>query len=293
VIGGRWWTRRRPVTTLAVVLLLLLTLAVSPIVFAYSGIYDVAATRQHTPAVYWVLITTLRQSITRHAAREAPAPPADLGDAGRVALGRMLFDEHCAACHGAPGIAPRAMGLGLTPAPPNLVTRSRDLAERDLFWVIANGIKMTGMPSWRYVFNDHEIWSLVTFLKVMPTLAPVEYAPAGTPQGEHPAVTAPQVTMAMLKSRGDAARGRTALRQYACHTCHEIPGVTGADAITGPSLRALGRRMYLAGGLLNTPDNLVQFVRAPRIVEPRTAMPDLAVSEQDAIDMAAYLYTLR
>ena len=91
----------------------------------------------------------------------------------------------------------------------------------------------------------------------------------------------------------DSARGKHALEQYACVTCHEIPGVTGATVPVGPSLRQLASRSYIAGALPNTRDNLVRWLRSPQAVKPGSAMPDLGVSERDARDMAAFLTELR
>jgi cytochrome c2 len=92
---------------------------------------------------------------------------------------------------------------------------------------------------------------------------------------------------------GDAANGKLLLRQYACGSCHKIPGVADALGNVGPSLEAVGRRIYLAGMLPNTPPNMMLWIRAPREVDPLTTMPDLQVPEQHARDMTAYLYTLQ
>jgi cytochrome c len=92
---------------------------------------------------------------------------------------------------------------------------------------------------------------------------------------------------------GDVERGRVALRQYACGTCHVIPGVTGADALAGPPLNGIATRRYVGGVLPNTPENLVQWIRDPQGASPMSAMPDLGVTEGDALDMIAYLYTLQ
>jgi cytochrome c len=92
---------------------------------------------------------------------------------------------------------------------------------------------------------------------------------------------------------GDAARGVAAVRRYGCDACHSIPGVPGADRKVGPSLAGIDRRMYIGGVLPNSPGNLIRWIRAPREVDPNTAMPNLGVTQQDARDIAAYLYTLR
>lgn len=92
---------------------------------------------------------------------------------------------------------------------------------------------------------------------------------------------------------GDPERGAAALQAYGCGSCHAIPGVPGAVAYVGPPLDAWAERHYIAGALLNTPENLIYWLREPQAVEPDTAMPDLGVTEQDARDISAYLYTLR
>jgi cytochrome c2 len=92
---------------------------------------------------------------------------------------------------------------------------------------------------------------------------------------------------------GDVQRGRILLQEYGCHSCHTIPGVPNADSYVGPPLTAWADRHYIAGSLPNEPDNLLLWIRFPQAVEPGTAMPNLGVDEQDALDMAAYLYTLR
>jgi cytochrome c len=100
-------------------------------------------------------------------------------------------------------------------------------------------------------------------------------------------------TTARALTHGDPARGKQAIRRYGCGTCHEIPGVGGATSHVGPSLRTIGSRLYLAGRLTNTPDHLIEWIRHPQAVEPGNVMPDMAVTEADARDIAATLYTLR
>lgn len=94
-------------------------------------------------------------------------------------------------------------------------------------------------------------------------------------------------------TQGAPARGRAAIQRYGCGACHEVPGVSGANGLVGPSLKNIGARSYLAGQLPNTPDNMIRWIREPQNVESGTAMPNLNVSESDAHDIAAYLYTLR
>ncbi len=90
---------------------------------------------------------------------------------------------------------------------------------------------------------------------------------------------------------GEAGRGKAAIERYGCPACHTIPGIPGYGANVGPPLGRLASRAYLAGVLPNLPPNLVRWLRDPQAVAPRTVMPNLGVSEADARDMAAYLYS--
>lgn len=90
---------------------------------------------------------------------------------------------------------------------------------------------------------------------------------------------------------GDPHRGREAVLRYGCGACHVIPGIRTATGRVGPKLEDLREQVYLAGLLPNTPENLVHWIRQPRQVDPRSAMPDLQVTEEDARDIAAYLYS--
>jgi cytochrome c len=83
------------------------------------------------------------------------------------------------------------------------------------------------------------------------------------------------------------------MRHYGCAGCHTIPGVAGADGLAGPPLSSLSQRVYIGGVLPNTPDNLLAWIVDPRAANPRTAMPVTGIADQDARDVAAYLYSVR
>jgi len=92
---------------------------------------------------------------------------------------------------------------------------------------------------------------------------------------------------------GNPERGQDLISYYGCTSCHTVPGVTGPQSTVGPPLERLRQRSFLAGEVPNTAANLERWIRQPHSVEPKTAMPEMGVSEQDAKDLAAYLYTLR
>ena len=89
---------------------------------------------------------------------------------------------------------------------------------------------------------------------------------------------------------GDADRGRTALARYECGVCHVIPGVPDAVGRVGPALDDYSRRSYVAGKFPNEPETLVRWIVDAPSMAPQTAMPAIAMSDQEAKDMAAYLY---
>jgi cytochrome c len=92
---------------------------------------------------------------------------------------------------------------------------------------------------------------------------------------------------------GDPERGKETIQRYGCIACHTIPGMAGHGSNVGPPLAKMGLRAYVGGVLPNTPDDLVRWLRNPPAVDPRTAMPNLGISEAEAKDIAAYLYTLK
>lgn len=87
-------------------------------------------------------------------------------------------------------------------------------------------------------------------------------------------------------------RGRRLIQAHGCGACHVIPGARGAVGRVGPRLDRVKEQVYVAGILPNTPQNLTIWIRDPKKVDPRTAMPDLGIGEDDARDIAAYLYRL-
>ena len=96
---------------------------------------------------------------------------------------------------------------------------------------------------------------------------------------------------AEMSGGGDAERGRAAIARYGCGSCHTIGGVDGAEGQVGPPLDGIAGRTYIAGRLTNTANNLVVWIRDPKSVDEKTAMPDLGVSDADARDIASYLYS--
>ena len=79
------------------------------------------------------------------------------------------------------------------------------------------------------------------------------------------------------------------VRSYGCNACHEIPGIPGFQGRTGPPLTDLGRQIYIAGVAPNTPEALMAFIVNPQAIDPRSAMPNLGVTPEEAAVIAEYL----
>jgi cytochrome c2 len=95
---------------------------------------------------------------------------------------------------------------------------------------------------------------------------------------------------AIQMTRGDPDKAQTAIKQYGCAACHDIPGVQAPGGLAGPSLARMAQRLYVGGAIENTPDNLVRWIVNPKQFSVTTAMPVTGISESEARNVAAYLY---
>ncbi|HEX2020383.1 MAG TPA: cytochrome C [Aurantimonas sp.] len=82
---------------------------------------------------------------------------------------------------------------------------------------------------------------------------------------------------------------RLLVAAHGCGTCHVIRGIPGATGRTGPPLVDYGRQVYVAGVVPNTHETLARFIMDPQAIDPRTAMPDLGVTAEEADLLAAFL----
>jgi len=135
--------------------------------FAWSGLGDIAASRGHWFFVERFLDFGMRQAVVRQSAGiEAP----NLDGPDMIRLGAAHFHRGCAFCHGAPGIPVNPIAKHMLPSPPDLAVSMRPWQPRELFWIIKNGFKYTGMPGWVAVEREDEIWAVVAFVARMQAL---------------------------------------------------------------------------------------------------------------------------
>ena len=140
--------------------------------FVKSGLFNVAASHPHTKFTEWITHETMIHSARRHAA--GIVAPGHLGDRAILA-GFCTYETHCVACHGAAAVAREPWVAGMEPSPPYLLDATSTWTPSQLFWIAKNGIKMTGMPSWRDSLSDGQIWEVVGFLETMRQLPSQTY----------------------------------------------------------------------------------------------------------------------
>ncbi|MCF6369888.1 c-type cytochrome [Rhizobium halophilum] len=268
-----------------------LTLAIAGLgLFGFGEFWRLSAIRQH-PGWLYTGIVFVRDTIIELDADDVELPEdfAPSADAETA----VLYQANCGQCHGGPGVAPGEFALGMMPVPPPLAGVAQERSAKEIFWFIRNGLKMSGMPAWEGRLSRAQMLDLTAFVTALPSLSPVEYkelvaGATNSPQLPRDTDIPARVNVAL----GDAERGRLLMRLHACRSCHEIPGLVGAEVHVGPDLSEAGSRRYIAGVLRNTPQNMVQWITNPPAVDPLTAMPDLGVTPAQAADMAAYLYQL-
>ncbi len=156
-------------TTLGIII----TLAILALfAMMYTGAFNVATGWQDPSLVRWVLVATRESSIERRAqAIQAPV----LDGVNRIENGFRGYREMCVICHGTPGGKPSPLAKGLNPEPPDLSEDEDQMSDAELFWVIKNGIRMTGMPAWGPSHSDAELWDIVAFVKTLPNMSAADY----------------------------------------------------------------------------------------------------------------------
>jgi hypothetical protein len=159
---------------LAFIGFLAIVVAVAAAAYFLGGFYSVGATAEDPGFVNRALVNVRTASIGRHA---TDAPPIPLDDPANVQAGARAYAARgCTNCHGGPGVGWAKFSEGLNPGPPDLKDVVKDRRPPELFWVIKHGIKMTGMPSFaKAEVPDREIWTIVAFLKKLPTVSEADY----------------------------------------------------------------------------------------------------------------------
>ena len=140
---------------------------------------DVAATTPHAPWLEELLHETVEHAVRRDAAEiEAPA----LDDAAMIADGASHYFPMCEGCHAGPGVDASELAQGLYPAPPTLHEEA-EWSDAELFWILKNGIKASGMPAYGPTHDDAALWGIVAFVRTLPGMTPEAYEPFRPAEG--------------------------------------------------------------------------------------------------------------
>ncbi len=158
-------TWRRAIATLV-------GLAAVGMLFAWSGLFNIAASSGHWPITDWFLHWTMRNSVRTYAAVTSPDDPADR--TGMVSAAGH-FANACAVCHGAPGVKPAPVMQGATPPAPNLAVNAKEWSDKQLFWILQHGVKYTGMPAWPVQDRPDEVRRMVAFVRRLPGMTAAQY----------------------------------------------------------------------------------------------------------------------
>ena len=201
---------RKPSSSRIAVWILIVVLGVCFVaaIFIWSGIYNVAASRGHFAVISEILETAMRQSVKAHS-WYLRSPPLD--DPDMIRLGAGHYHGGCAPCHGAPGDPKNPIVQRMLPPPTHLPSAVYNWSAEELFWIVKNGVKYTGMPAWVAPGRDDEVWAIVAFLRRLPKMETREYRILAFGKADQNAREAREI----------AAFGSDAAAISACARCHD------------------------------------------------------------------------
>lgn len=148
---------------------------------AYGGIYDVSARRGHTAAMRWMLDTTMQASVRSRAPEDGESALAGAD----VTAGAHEYKVMCQHCHGGPGVEPEEWSRGMLPRPPHLTDAAGEWKANEVFWIVSNGIKYTGMPAFGESHDEATLRDIAAFVQRLPGMTPAQYAAYGSEPAGH------------------------------------------------------------------------------------------------------------
>ena len=205
---------------LAILAGLIVAGVIGAVLFAWSGVYNVAASAGHWAVVSAFLELAMRSSVRTYSLG-IETPPLD--DIVMIRRGLGHYQGGCAICHGSPAEPLNPIAMQMLPPPPFLPDKVHEWTPPRLFWMVKHGLKYTAMPAWPAENRDDEIWSVVAFLVRMPEMSAEEYRrlARGETGGSEPDVDA----RAQLIARAGAVGGTL----IACGRCHGLRGEGGGE----------------------------------------------------------------
>jgi mono/diheme cytochrome c family protein len=148
------------------------------LVLALASILRRGVSTRDEPALMEEVLARSMRHLAARASLRAARNPVPL-TTGVLAEGRAHWADHCAGCHGNDGTGRTEMGRGLYPKPPDMrQPATQGLTDGEIFAIIRNGVRLTGMPAWGDPGgrDDAETWKLVHFIRHLPKLTPEEIA---------------------------------------------------------------------------------------------------------------------
>ena len=160
----------------------LLGIVLAGLLFAWSGVFNIAASSGHWAVTEWFLHWTMRNSVKTHSFFDSPKDP--IATDGQLVSAAGHFAAACASCHGAPGQRPSPVMQKAMPPAPDLSVNATQWTDRQLFYILRHGVKYSGMPAWGAAGRDDEIRRMVAFVRRLPGMTPAQYRVlAGEAQG--------------------------------------------------------------------------------------------------------------
>jgi len=132
------------------------------LLYIFSGTYDISQLTPHNGLTKWVIKKTTHASIESR--MKENAVPSNINDSTLIIEGFRHYDEMCTDCHGGPGVELDELAAGLYPKPPKIYKHATQEDPQEFFWIIKNGIKMTGMPAYSPTHTDEKIWAITAFV---------------------------------------------------------------------------------------------------------------------------------
>jgi mono/diheme cytochrome c family protein len=146
--------------------------------------------RNQPSAIESVAARTMRNMAIPASARTEENPWKDLDNADNRKEAREHWADHCAFCHANDGSGNTETGKNMYPKPPDMrLAATQKLTDGELYYIIENGVRLTGMPAWgdpRFIEQDDDTWKIVLFIRHLPNLTPedLEDMKAYNPKGK-------------------------------------------------------------------------------------------------------------
>jgi len=186
-----------------------------------------------------------------------------------VSQGRQIFLQSCAICHGTDGHGQTTLGQGMYPPVMDLTSpHVQHWTDSQMFWIIQNGVRLTGMASWKGAISTDNTWKLVIFIRGLPRLNTAE---AGSAKAQVPPKKTPEQLIAY---------GKTLYRQEGCFICHQL---AGEGTKVGPDLTVEGTRN-------RSVDWLIGHFKDPAAYVPGSIMPSFKnLTDEQLSALTAFL----